>query len=666
MPDPEPRVGIRQGTGGRIAAGFGAAIVVVISIGAMGLQLKAPTPYSAPTASPVSLGSHAGMAALTAFESHQSNKTTRSRSATPPTNWTEIIALGTGAIGCAALARRSRRTHLRSLEADGGDDPLLDFPEETIDTSLVLARHGELPALRVFELANCELDRALRRSGGELRSTRIRAVCASPAGVHFWLAEPAPAAPAGFTLVAEGQAWHVARQVLPKAETTRPHFPIVLAVGDDEEGTWLVPLEAGTCLPILGDAADALWRNACEVQEAWPWSDRVLITDDPAAVTDEFRRRRETGAITPVRSRILYFGDPGSLHPAIHQMVSIVTSAVTPSSDVTIFADRQAATLHPLGRTLRPHRLAQKPVDGRRDPGPEPCREPEAPAEPHHQLTPPTAQSFMQVGYPQSPGTVELKLLTMTPRLEGMCQPLPPNRSRRAVELVAYLALHRPDVVTSDRLRTRVLGTSDADAASKTLFNVATAARRSLGTDTEGNLLLPPGNRGGHYALSNAVTVDAQRAAGLASIGSGKVDAQEAMAYLRAALTLVEGEPLANALSGYTWWESEGHGARIAAVLVNAACNLAALAVSSGAFELAQWGLGQARLVEPYSEALTRAAMQVAAAAGDADRLRREWRECQQRMEELDPGSSPSPRTERLYDELADGVLVSTNGRFTG
>jgi DNA-binding SARP family transcriptional activator len=93
-------------------------------------------------------------------------------------------------------------------------------------------------------------------------------------------------------------------------------------------------------------------------------------------------------------------------------------------------------------------------------------------------------------------------------------------------------------------------------------------------------------------------------------------------------------------------------------VLANAACNLAALAVDAGLFDLAQWGLEKARLVDPYSESLSRTAMQVAAAAGDADRLRREWRECQRRVDELDPGSSPSPRTERLYGELAQGVLV--------
>jgi DNA-binding SARP family transcriptional activator len=232
---------------------------------------------------------------------------------------------------------------------------------------------------------------------------------------------------------------------------------------------------------------------------------------------------------------------------------------------------------------------------------------------------------------------------------------------------VAYLALHHPDRVTSDRLRTRVLGNSDADAASKTLFNTATAARRAMGTDAAGKPLFPAGSRSGHYGVSGAVTTDVQRAADLATAGGAAEDPDVAMALLRASLTLVEGEPLANALSGYTWWESEGHGGRIAAVLVNAANNLAALAVEAGLFDLAQWGLAQARLVDPYSESLSRTAMQVAAAAGDDDRLRREWRECQRRVDELDPGSSPSPRTERLYGELSRGVLVGvTSSTATG
>jgi DNA-binding SARP family transcriptional activator len=150
------------------------------------------------------------------------------------------------------------------------------------------------------------------------------------------------------------------------------------------------------------------------------------------------------------------------------------------------------------------------------------------------------------------------------------------------------------------------------------------------------------------------------RAMALAEEARAQADPGLAVTQFHAALDLVEGEPLANALSGYSWWEAEGHGGRIAAVLVDAACSMAALACDAGRFELARWGLEQARLVEPYSEALSRAAMQVAAAEGDADRLRLEWRECQRRVDALDPGSSPSVRTESLYGELRRRVLVGS------
>ncbi len=189
-----------------------------------------------------------------------------------------------------------------------------------------------------------------------------------------------------------------------------------------------------------------------------------------------------------------------------------------------------------------------------------------------------------------TPGLVDVRLLTVTPRLDGLAEELPPNRARRAVELVAYLALHQPDVITSDRLRTRVLGSSDADAAAKTLQNTAYAARRAMGGDDAGDPLFPSGSRNGLYQLSPKVTVDVHRAATLAAAAKSHADPQLAMAYYRAALDLVEGEPLANALSGYSWWEAEGHGARIAAVLVDAACTLAALAAEAHLFDLAPLG----------------------------------------------------------------------------
>jgi DNA-binding SARP family transcriptional activator len=415
-------------------------------------------------------------------------------------------------------------------------------------------------------------------------------------------------------------------------------------------------------LPILGEAAPALWRAAKAAVTCWAWSGAIVVAEDP----HDPMLQAEAAADPLVARHLLYCGDPALLPSAIAARCAVVTMDPVAASDLSILVDRRGATLHPMGQVVRPHlqsadtaaniaELVAPPADDDRTPAPAPAVRPAALA-----IRPSPEPGPQRSGTDaQAPGMVDVRLLTMTPRLDGLQEALPPNRARRAVELVAYLALHQADVVTSDRLRTRVLGSSDADAASKTLFNTAYAARRAMGVDEQGEPLFPIGTRHGLYQVSAQVTVDVDRAVAFAAAGKADPNPSNAIAYYRAALTLVEGEPLANALSGYAWWEAEGHGGRIAAILVDAACAMAPLCVDGGFFDLARWGLEQARIVEPYSEALSRSAMQLAAAQGDADRLRLEWRECQRRIDALDPGGSPSARTEHLYGELSRRVLVS-------
>ncbi len=386
-----------------------------------------------------------------------------------------------------------------------------------------------------------------------------------------------------------------------------------------------------------------------------------MITEDP----DDPALLLESVAAPSIARHVLFCGDPAALPAATLARCAVVTMEAVAASNLSVLVDRHAATLHPMGRVVRPHLQSPETAEHIAEliaplPGLEERRlDVTAGLEtsgPHG--APMSGGAAGGADHALAPGAVDVRLLTMTPRIDGLNEDLPPNRARRAVELVAYLALHQPDVITSDRLRTRVLGSSDADAAAKTLFNTAYAARRALGVDEHGDPFFPTGTRQGLYQLSPRVTVDVQRAVALATEGKAQSDPAAAIAYLRAALDLVESEPLANALSGYAWWEGEGHGGRIAAVLVDAACVMATLAADAGLFDLARWGLEQARVVEPYSEALSRAAMQVAAAEGDADRLRLEWRDCQRRIDALDPGGSPSARTEALYGELSRRVLV--------
>jgi DNA-binding SARP family transcriptional activator len=563
----------------------------------------------------------------------------------------ELTALGMGSLACAALARRARRRRRRG-DLFAGDLDLGRPSEGAVDAAVLLSHFEGVPALSSFEAANCLLGRSLRdRSGGPADNPAVRAICVSPSGVTFWLSTAWEDAPDGFVPVMGGNAWHVDHAALAGLESFSPYYPVVFPVGDDEEGTWLVPLGPGDVLPLLGESAASLWRAARSALGAWAWSDSVMVVENP----DDPDFLSEIGADPLVARHLVFFGDPASLRPEAARRSAVVTTAAVAASDLTMLVDRHGATLHPMGRVVRPHLQSAEMA---RD-----VEEVVAPAgAPEAERIDGAAVSGRSSELPRREmlvsGSVDVRLLTMTPRLEGLREELPPNRARRAVELVAYLALHHPDVITSDRLRTRVLGSSDADAAAKTLFNTAYAARRALGVDEQGELLFPAGTRNGLYQVSSKVTVDVQRAIALASEGKAQDDADLAIAYFRAALDLVEGEPLANALSGYSWWEAEGHGGRIAAVLVDAACTMAALACDAGNFELGRWGLERARQVEPYSEALSRAAMQLAAAEGDADRLRLEWRECQRRVDALDPGSSPSPRTESLYGELSRRVHV--------
>jgi len=565
--------------------------------------------------------------------------------ARPGDHLPELIALGLGSLACAALARKARRRHRNDpFNGDLGiGDPVSD---DTVDAATLLRRFADIPALGSFEAANCLLGRTLE---GDPAGQKVCAICVSDTGVTFWLTAPHDQAPVGFEPVQDGAAWFVDHAALGEQDLSTPYVPLALPVGDDTEGTWLVALGPGDVLPVLGEAAPSLLRAMRSSAGAWAWSDLIAVSDDSAAHLSAPTAGRRT-------RHQLFFGNPASVPPEMAPRSAVVTTAAVAASNLTVLVDGQGATLHPMGRVLRPHlqstevAAAMAELVAARGEGDDDSGRAETERDP----TPAAGDGTSAL----SPGRVDARLLTMTPRLDGLCEDLPPNRARRAVELVAYLALHGADGITGDRLRTRVLGSSDADAAAKTLFNVAYAARRAMGVDEHGDHLFPPGSRTGVYQVSPHVTIDVHRAIALATEGRAQADPAVAIAHFRAALDLVEGEPLANALSGYSWWEAEGHGGRIAAVLVDAACSMAVLAADGGHFELARWGLERARLVEPYSEALSRAAMQLAAAEGDADRLRFEWRECQRRVDALDPGSSPSTRTESLYGALSRRIHV--------
>ncbi len=399
----------------------------------------------------------------------------------------KLVALGLGSLACAALARRAgqRRRLAPRFTGEPFRSPVLS--EGAQDAATLLHRFVGVPSLRAFEAANGLLARSV---DGRAPGPTVRAVCVSETGVTFFVAAGrTDQPPEPFATTDRGDAWHVSHGALDGQDATFPYLPLVFPIGDNAAGTWLVPLHPGGILPLLGEAAPALWRSARAAVASWAWSESIVVTEDP----DDPRLRAEVAADPLVARHILFCGNPASLPPQAADRCAVITMEPRAATDLTVLVDRQAATLHPMGEVVRPHLQSVETAEQIAElvalPADEDGRAPDLQTRSLPDADDPA------LGATLAPGAVDVRLLTMTPRLDGLQDDLPPNRARRAVELIAYLALHRPDVITSDRLRTRVLGSSDADAASKTLFNTAYAARRAMGVDETGEPLLPAGTR---------------------------------------------------------------------------------------------------------------------------------------------------------------------------
>ena len=627
--------------------------------------------------------------------------TTRSQRHAPdvPPPIPELAVVGCGVLVGALIARRARRQRRLAafVRAERAATPVPTDGAAGLGAALDGLERA--PVLEWLEVAARHLGLALTTPERPADLPAAQLVRVGSDGVEVRLAGPSTWCPPGWTAPTAASWLLLASADLAalrdEARDHAPWSPLLVPLGDNADGTWLLALRAGTCLPVLGVTAGSLVRAMCATMECWTWQDGILATTDPALVAQstpgappsDGARGTVPGAPAdePAGVSVLFFGDPASLTAAQRERCAVVTTQPV-AGDLTVVVDATAASVHPLGVTVRPHRLdadgegaAGELLGGARpaEPGRGVAGEdPPATVGRHPALLDVRGRGAAtkslhdrRVEHPAHggprrvdvsgelvAGRAEVRVLTAVPRIGGLSATLPPKLARRSVELVAYLALHRPQPVTGDRLRTRVLGSGDNDAAAKTLFNVAGAARRSLGRDPSGEPLFPPATRAGHYRLSPLVTVDAARLAGLVGAGMAAADPEEAMALLREGLGLVESEPLSGVLTGYGWWRAEGHERRIADAAVDGGCHLVRLAIGAGHVDLARWAIEQARKAEPYSEALTRAAMELAAATGDARRLHLEWLECLRQVDELDPGGVPSDVTERLYVRLRQEV----------
>jgi hypothetical protein len=205
-------------------------------------------------------------------------------------------------------------------------------------------------------------------------------------------------------------------------------------------------------------------------------------------------------------------------------------------------------------------------------------------------------------------GDVRVELLRAEPYISGLGEPLTPTLRRRGVEMLAYLAMHRHEPITGERLRTRVLTHADVDASLRTLANTASVVRRSAGSDDEGPRLHAVTSSG--LYVTHGITCDVEAFTTLVA-RARQLGNADAAPLAHQALAMVKGEPLASVLRGFEWFLAEGFAARLSRDGEWAALALHHDALANGRYEMAFWALQQGLLVDPYSDVLIEASARV-------------------------------------------------------
>ncbi|HEY1733070.1 MAG TPA: LysM peptidoglycan-binding domain-containing protein, partial [Acidimicrobiales bacterium] len=286
----------------------------------------------------------------------------------------ELAALGVGVVLAAAMARRARRMrHLASSTRSEGE-VTVDLSEAAAGTAADLVPFEDAPVLAWLETANRHLADALNASGRADGAPAARLVRVGSDGVEVRLRQSVGWAPPGWVLEKEGSSWRLPAS-LELADVGRgshrstPWLPVLLPVGTNDDGTWLVPIGPGDCVPVIGPEADALVRTMRVAVESWAWSELVTVTDDPSQVPDDPSASAAGPPVEatltvvywpedgPPRPRVLFVGDPASLSASAAARCSVVTTLPVTATDLTVTVDATAASLHPLGVTVRPDLL---------------------------------------------------------------------------------------------------------------------------------------------------------------------------------------------------------------------------------------------------------------------------------------------------------------------
>ncbi len=215
--------------------------------------------------------------------------------------------------------------------------------------------------------------------------------------------------------------------------------------------------------------------------------------------------------------------------------------------------------------------------------------------------------------------------------------------ANEVLEPIAYVYLN-PDSPTTKFKDAMAGRTSKPD-------ELASRARRFLGTAPDGSKLFPSARRDGtarHYRLHPHMYSDWTH---FQSLIAGGVNTTPT-ANLEAALRLVRGRPLATIPAGMWRWAHDWREEAIATI-VDTAHDLAVRRMSHGDVDGARWAVRQGRSVDELTEILVRDEIRIERMAGNHSRVQRLAEQIVQVAHEN--RVDPDPETIELLHVIRDG-----------
>ncbi len=437
----------------------------------------------------------------------------------------------------------------------------------------------------------------------------------------------------------------------PPPNCTNP-AAVALPLGVTAGTSQVLVAPVGSTIAMHGTGASALASFQRSCLGWWPWCETQVGTTDPTEVAELVLGWSGEPAAGEDRT-VVFFGAPSDLDDELRSRCVTVTTepaeaAVTVMVEgaTTSTSTGEVVESFPLDLDLVARVAAMVQPDASQG-----------------EVTAPTGLTTGALSDLEAPSSPVLRLLCAVPRLEHLVHPIEPRRIRRATEVAAYLALHREQPTTGDRLRSVVLGSGDLDASPKTLANTLSALRRSLGADATGTPICTRGSKTGRYQVSAALRTDLEQLIIRVELAAQCDAAEERLALLRSAVELIEAPPLDAHLLGYDWLHAEGHLLSAAARLTEAVTAAVDEAIELGHVELAEHLVHRARMLDPFDDALVCCQLTLAATRGGRKALERSFAEHEREVHRLEPGAGASVMVEttrrRLLEELLDQASLA-------